>query len=583
MVNRFTVLYLSPLIMFFGCTPITPLVIEEYDGNQKKTVELVKIKSVGDHTDTTRVEVQQYYSNGILAYSMKYNLGKPHGKHSVWHSNGNIKLTGKYKNGLRTGKWQYFDSRGRIDSVHQFVQGKTDGKYYQFDNDGKKIVKGVYVYGKKQGKWTWIGSDGMKDSIRTFYSDKLNGIYIDYYQTGSLKKKAEYTLDNLNGDYCEYKETGERSVEGEYRNSVPNGQWIWWKDGEKTRSVGFADGIKDGKFIVWESGKIVKIKGEFLKDRKHGIWRWWNHNGELDSMRTFYDGLLDGVAENYLYDSAPMLSNLRNYFIIHFDMDIFKEKTGLSKRSFYKNDIIDGKVIEWFPNRMKKNHSVYSYGLLNGLQTEWYSNGNQKSLHNWSEGIKNGKYSLWYTDGTMMERGRFIGGKYNGKIQRWYSTGIKSSESTFQDGVQHGIMRVFNPSGIQRKEVFYIKGHSICSFEYYDDSQLKEFTYFQDGESKWSSQWDKYGAVKYPKGSSLFLSMKDEYYLSGNPKRKTTFKNGIRHGFDIQYFENRDIKYLSIYQDGDRIIERKYTQGDIHSVDRIFKDGKEILVLDESN
>lgn len=581
MVNRFTVLYLSPLIMFLGCTPITPLVIEEYAGNQKKTVELVKIKSVGDHTDTTRVEVQQYYSNGILAYSMKYDLEKPHGKHSVWHPNGNIKLTGKYKNGLRTGKWQYFDSHGRIDSVRQFVQDKPDGKYFQFDNDGKKIVKGIYDYGKKQGKWIWTGTDGVKDSVRTFYADKLNGITIDYYQNGSLKKKAEYILDNLNGDYCEYTEAGEKSVEGEYRNSVPNGQWTWWKDGEKTRSIGFSDGIKDGKLIVWESRKRVKIKGEFLKDRKHGMWRWWNHAGKLDSLRTFHDDLLDGVAENYLYDSSPMLNNLRNFFIIHFDMVIFNEKTGLSKRSFFKDDILDGEVIELYPNGMKKNHAVYSNGLLHGVLSEWYSSGNKKSLYNLDKGIKNGKYSLWYSDGTMMEKGSYISGKYSGKIQRWYSTGIKSSESIFQDGVQHGIMRVFNPSEIQRKEVFYIKGHSICSFGYHPNSQLKEFRYFQEDKIKWSFQWDKYGAVKYPKGSSLLLSMKDEYYLSGNPKRKTTFKNGIRHGLDIQYYENRDIKYLSIYRDGDKIIERKYIQGEFYSVDRIFKDGNEIIFTEQ--
>jgi antitoxin component YwqK of YwqJK toxin-antitoxin module len=176
------------------------------------------------------------------------------------------------------------------------------------------------------------------------------------------------------------------------------------------------------------------------------------------------------------------------------------------------NCFIDGLVILYFPNQIKRLVTTYSKGVIQGKEICYYSNGNIQKVSSFEKGQLSGYFAEYFENGYIKTNGKYENGLKQGEWITYYpSYKIKSkgkyfSEYTEIKVVNNGDSLVFKGTG--KKNV--IKKHysealdSLITILQMDDISDLIFPlklYAKDGE--WN-YYDESGNV-----------IKREYYQNG--------------------------------------------------------------------
>jgi len=127
--------------------------------------------------------------------------------------------------------------------------------------------------------------------------------------------------------------------------------------------------VKDGSFEEFYSdGKLMK-KGKYSFARLMGKYKEWDENGDwMEGKYRF--GQKEGIFNHYYHD------------------------TGTKKRKEnYKNGVLNGDFIEWYPNGQKKLEGKYAFKVSRRGNTDWFSS------------VKKGEWKAWAPDGTPQDTG----------------------------------------------------------------------------------------------------------------------------------------------------------------------------------
>jgi antitoxin component YwqK of YwqJK toxin-antitoxin module len=179
-------------------------------------------------------------------------------------------------------------------------RNKTTGSFSFFDSTGVLLAKGKFKQGRPVKLWKHYSEDG---KLKTAFDLKKNITY--YYSTnGYLIRKSTVTeniavfedyLDTLNGKLSNkvvetkndsglimqvfkyYVNGNLKSLSGEVHVNINGG----------SESKGMT-GIYEEYF---ENGKL-KLKGQYHKNNRVGIWRWFHENGEFNSQFDYKNGIL---------------------------------------------------------------------------------------------------------------------------------------------------------------------------------------------------------------------------------------------------------------------------------------------------
>lgn len=81
----------------------------------------------------------------------------------------------------------------------------------------------------------------------------------------------------------------------------------WWDDGSIREQGIYQYGRKHSVWVESEPGKGKSVSGEYLNNRKEGLWTQLDSNGMIESVHTYVDGKLHG--KFYLYDAAGQKIN----------------------------------------------------------------------------------------------------------------------------------------------------------------------------------------------------------------------------------------------------------------------------------
>lgn len=165
----------------------------------------------------------------------------------------------------------------------------ADGTYYVYSrNDSNTILEiGRYVNRKKNGIWTiYNPSTNSKDSL-TY----LKGQLTNKKRTDSLNRVTEntfYTNDSILGTYYHYTRNNSFGYKLEYI-SLKNNKYSFTTL-SRYRNNGNLNLIKRERRIRNETFSHTltyyhneNLKSEFFlhNEKKIGVWKWWNKNGEL--------------------------------------------------------------------------------------------------------------------------------------------------------------------------------------------------------------------------------------------------------------------------------------------------------------
>ena len=307
-------------------TPPKPQSYEEfYEGGE--------LKETGVMVCSDKSDVKQYWQNGQLK----------HDGVNRWHKNGQIKSerTEEVDSQNHTQVEYYEDGSTKIltvvaDNISRVTMyGLNGNKTFSkgFDRTKKVNVGEVSIWHENAQLWDVknYNEEGKLEGQRFTYDDQGKQIYSAQYSNG--------IASNQNGEEkafgCDlpYYETPPKIEES-----------IVWVDGEN-------NGIKT-KYEYRDNGKM-RFKGEFLGDKKNGLFSWYYESGKKDVEENYKDGKLEGL------------------------------------------------TTWWYESGQKQAEFNYKDGKQEGLATWWYEDGQKSGESNFKNGERNGTRALWDKDGNV--------------------------------------------------------------------------------------------------------------------------------------------------------------------------------------
>jgi hypothetical protein len=124
-----------------------------------------------------------------------------------------------------------------------------------------------------------------------------------------------------------------------------------------------AQKIREGSYQQWNQDGIKTVKGQYLADKKHGTWSYFNHSdGDLIAEGTYTNGLKAGFWEYYSRGDIRLIYDHDNLEISFISPEFRDHETVVY---YQTKPTADGDLIEITPERIPQstNHiSPYDHG-----------------------------------------------------------------------------------------------------------------------------------------------------------------------------------------------------------------------------
>lgn len=406
------------------------------DGKLEKSISYRDDKKNG-YTDTydfyfDKDSVKVHF---LLSRELFLN-GKHEGKSYVYNPAGYLQFCYNYSNNLRDGLSYEFDADSTIISIITYRRGY--------------LLETVQInrrdsLGQRQGRWVEFYPTGAKKTEMQYYNDKPHGINRNYDVSGRMISEQRFVegqrfVENNDSLLPEvelakmqqtFYENGQLKTEGAFRNNLPigihkvydqNGQLVLIKEyteesilvgegkyDEQGRRTGlwrlydgywdyfysqgnYKRGQKSGQWEYFYSNGSSEMQGWFEDDKPTGEWVWLFPNGSRRRVENYYDGLLDGLYEEY--DSVGNLLTKGSY-------------SEGEKHGEWETRI--GDIIEY---------GSYEYGVKTGLWKEYFIESERLRFSGqFRSGDAVGVHKWLYTNGQIEQVGEYKGGLEH---KTWY-------------------------------------------------------------------------------------------------------------------------------------------------------------------
>ena len=247
--------------------------------------------------------VYSYSYDGKLESEKGMKDGADEGLERHYDETGKVIAETIYKNGKAEGKSFALYNKGSSDAhteTKYYKNGILDGDYSEIYENGTVKVKGKYLNGKKEGIWEIRKQDG---SLKQPTEEFKNGNVVkrfNYFSDGKLEMERNYDENGKqHGAEKKYdRETGKPKSELNYVHGKQVGKQVRYISStaeDFIETVYYNDaGQKDGEYteVYVEGKKAVKVKGQYVKDKKHGKWVYGSENGALYKEETYDNGQL---------------------------------------------------------------------------------------------------------------------------------------------------------------------------------------------------------------------------------------------------------------------------------------------------
>ena len=151
----------------------------------------------------------------------------------------------------------------------------------------------------------------------------------------------------------------------------------------------------DGKYKGYEIGQLVE-EGEYLNNRKTGVWTKYYPNGNKKHELTFANNIANGYAKIYYRDGQ------------------------IQEEGIWKMNRWSGQYKYYFPDgTLKYDWNYNSSGKREGQQKYFHENGVLMYLGEWKNGKEKGELVEYYEDGSI-------------KMKRYFEDGNVLPERTIE-------------------------------------------------------------------------------------------------------------------------------------------------------
>lgn len=179
-------------------------------------------------------------------------------------------------------------------------------------------------------------------------------------------------------------------------------------------------------------GNVVRLKGEIPA----GTVRLYNLKDEVISEK--YYAYPRKEAENKTYED-------RTYF----------DDGGLASIKTYTDGVLDGLSVEYYEDGNKKIESNYKNGELNGDYTKYAETGKIEYSCQYLDGHLSGEYKKYFDTGVIEKEEEYLNDKKEGECKEYFSTGVLKKRYNYSQDILEGEAEIYYEDGsIERREVY---------------------------------------------------------------------------------------------------------------------------------
>ncbi len=183
-------------------------------------------------------------------------------------------------------------------------------------------------------------------------------------------------------------------------------------------------GMKQGKWVGRYPGGSLKYEGSFANDKPVGEWKRFHENGKTKAVMTYrgnsdraFASLFD--EEGRLYAKGVFEGTLRdsiwNFYsgeqLVQTETYLLGKKEGKSQgfdqhgtvlwEKMWKNDLLEGKSIEYYPTGIKRNEISYLGGIKSGPALFYDQNGSKSMEGAYKDDLSDGEWKVFDNNGKL--------------------------------------------------------------------------------------------------------------------------------------------------------------------------------------
>lgn len=178
-----------------------------------------------------------------------------------FYANGAIKSTGKYDDGIKDGLWKYYYPNGKLSARLNFEKGSLEGEQTYLSNmQGILAVENWKSDVQHDSSWYYYPNGKLEKKGR-FGEGLYEGNWVFYYESGQLKRSGNYWQGLPEGEWTFYFENGQVNQKGILKEGKESGLWKYYnEEGNQTYEGEWRDGVKAGLWFYYKKGKKKKWK-----------------------------------------------------------------------------------------------------------------------------------------------------------------------------------------------------------------------------------------------------------------------------------------------------------------------------------
>ncbi len=200
----------------------------------------------------------------------------------------------------------------------------------------------------------------------------------DYFISGKIQMTGTFTTQKFTikqGHFIYFLENGHKSSEGNYINNKREGLWEYYSEsGEKESNNTFLKDKYNGESVTFFKNGKIKSKGNYIKDKEQGVWKFWYEQGQLQSEETYNKGvILSGIyyfQNGNIQIKGDYVEGKKQGIWMHYNLDgkvIYK--------GHYIKNLLEGEWIRFLPDGsdMKvyyKNDKVINEQIGGAIRSE---------------------------------------------------------------------------------------------------------------------------------------------------------------------------------------------------------------------
>ncbi|MBN1228054.1 MAG: hypothetical protein JXA79_13765, partial [Deltaproteobacteria bacterium] len=165
----------------------------------------------------------------------------------------------------------------------------------------------------------------------------------------------------------------------------------------------FANGNKEGSYRGWYQNGQMTINGQYVNDKKSGLWTYWTCDGIRLNMESFSEGHLDGYTVVFNSTGIQPIAEGHMQYIAAEDRSA---PVGIWR--YWRDD--GSRISEGNYTYFADMGGIYE----DGTWTYWFDNNNIWKTGSFKKGEKDGLWSYYYytPDGELHSTERYSNGAF---------------------------------------------------------------------------------------------------------------------------------------------------------------------------